>query len=175
MPKINEIMQFRFNETTLLPNNNFIHKNSLFTIEDLESPEIFNLNQIHVIKFCDCITAGVALSINDRLSVGEMYPIVKQSLYIPFTLDVMMKLILSQSGIEIPDYNRYGTGCLFLGTKVHFVKNLKNDGIYYDRFKKDVTYYPALGFEWVTMKKGFYCAHLVAESEVQLGSLAVYF
>ncbi len=90
-----------------------------FSVEDInDKPDLVNLSQVKVKNLTDFITAGISLSIKEELKIAEIISIIRQSLHVPLTLDVMMHMITIQDKFKKEEWHNFYPGILFLGSKL---------------------------------------------------------
>ena len=143
-----------------------------FAVEDTGyESDITHTSQVTVKDLNTFITAGIALSIQEKITVSEVIPIIHQSLYVPLGLEMMMKIITAQSGFVAAKWNHIYPGALFLGTKLRVVKATGHRNVMPSlRHEKGQIYYPAMTFrEYIKTKenvfKGLWLPEVVHEDD----------
>jgi hypothetical protein len=130
-----------------------------FTVENSsDTSDITHISQIHVKDLDSFITAGIALSLKEKITVSELSPIIRQSLYVPLTLDMMLKMITAQSRFTAAKWHTIYPGVLFLGSKLKVTKVTGQKGLS-PSVKHEIgqIYYPVMRFrEYVKTKQDSY-------------------
>ncbi len=176
MATVKEIMEFRLKETQW---NDLvlIHRGSRFSVEHIEEPtSLLHCSQVIEKWFSEFITAGITRSLNEKVFLSDVSVIIKQSLHIPLRLEILMQKISMQE--RLTECNSPCSTILFLGTRLHFIQCMQPDSTYSSHFsgKESSIFYPALHFEDVTLKKGFWHLSLVNEKDARTDfRVAVYF
>ena len=141
----------------------FSCKDSIFYIEGMDTKTWFSvedcpdygdivlLSDMMVKEVKEFITAGIFFSVEEKIPVNEILPVMLQSLYKPLTFDIMLQMITNQDRFTTAKWRAIYPGVLFLGSKLTVIKakGWKNKAESIQQIVGQV-YYPVMRFREYT-------------------------